>query len=192
MPLKSFSFPLPETRLFHTTKYVYKFKLRYGTHFNTQVEGNSEHISEEIEASIRAVLANHEYLKPFSTRSFIIFPYKSKWDSASRLRFKHGNRPLLPFPDVFTLYIEPKSLLHDPSYPSFETFKKTNDKSEDQNILYGTKSRKLGGIVQTLSNQPVQEAQNSIQSPDTHKGGILSFIASLIPFHFLFGGRSST
>ncbi|KAM8939223.1 membrane-anchored junction protein [Pelodytes ibericus] len=113
MPMKPFSFPFPETRLFHTAKHVYKFKIRYGTHFNMQVESSPEGISEEIVTSIRAVLANDDKLSPFSTKSFVIFPYKSNWDSASHLRFKHENKSLFPFPYVFTIYIEPRILQDD-------------------------------------------------------------------------------
>ncbi|KAM4723089.1 membrane-anchored junction protein [Rhinophrynus dorsalis] len=162
MPIKPFSFPIPETRFFHTTTHVYKFKIQCGAHFNKEDTGNKEYILKEIVESIRAVLANHDNLHPFSTEHFIIFPYKTKWDSVSRLRFKHRSKNLLPFPYVFTIYIEPKSLLYDeneiqlPDYPEKE----------------------------------IQEPCPS-SALDAPKAGILQFFASLNPLRFLFGGRNS-
>uniref|UniRef100_A0A8C5Q2U5 Membrane anchored junction protein n=1 Tax=Leptobrachium leishanense TaxID=445787 RepID=A0A8C5Q2U5_9ANUR len=192
MPMKPFYFPFPETRLFHSTKYVYKFKLRYGARFNVQFEGNSEHISEEIVASVRAVLANNEHPNPFATQNLIIFPYKSKWDSASRLRFKHGHRSLLPFPYVFTLYIEPKPLRDDQS-PSYESSKNKHEQCVDEKIMFDKKLRKTDEAVQQTSNQQAQVSQDTCTSDDsTTKGGIFTFLTSLIPFQFLFSGRSSS
>lgn len=113
MPIKPFSFPLPETRFFHTTNYVYKFKIRYGVNFCSEDTENNEQVMRELLDSVRAILANHDNLQPFSTKHFIIFPYKSKWDSAFRLRFKHGQKFLQPFPYVFTIYVEPYVLDYD-------------------------------------------------------------------------------
>ncbi|XP_071972704.1 membrane-anchored junction protein [Engystomops pustulosus] len=126
MPIKPFSFPLPETRFLHTAQYVYKFKIRYGVHFCS--EENSEEIMSELLDSVRVVLANHNNLQPFSTKHFIIFPYKSKWDSASRLKFKHGQKFLQPFPYVFTIYVEPYALLND---SQVETDREENNQIED-------------------------------------------------------------
>ncbi|KAG8438085.1 hypothetical protein GDO86_008681, partial [Hymenochirus boettgeri] len=111
MPIKPFTVPLPETRFFHTSKDIYKFKFHYGKNFKLENIENRDYISKEIEDSVRAVMENQENLHPFSTLHFVIFPYKSKWDSASRLKFKHGQKYLVPFPYVFTIYIESKSLM---------------------------------------------------------------------------------
>ncbi|XP_047547864.1 membrane-anchored junction protein isoform X1 [Lutra lutra] len=58
--------------------------------------------------SIRAVLGNLDNLQPFATEHFIVFPYKSKWERVSHLKFKHGEIVLVPYPFVFTLYVEMK------------------------------------------------------------------------------------
>ncbi|XP_053305423.1 membrane-anchored junction protein [Spea bombifrons] len=183
MSLKPFSFPFPETRFFHTKKYVYKFRIRYGTNFNVQAEASSKHITEEIEASIRAVLANHDNLHPFSTKSFIIFPYKSKWDSSCRLRFKHGPKSLLPFSYIFTIYIEPKSLLLDEKWPVSENFRATDNKNEKQEIL----CERNCGKMEDASEQDT----SSSFADDAQKGGILKFLTSLMPFRFLSRRRNS-
>ncbi|KAG9475558.1 hypothetical protein GDO78_003778 [Eleutherodactylus coqui] len=112
MPIKPFSFPFPETRFFHTTKYVYKFKIRYGVNFCSENTENKQQVMSELLDSVRAILANHDDLQPFSTKHFIIFPYKTKWDSASRLKFKHGPKFFQPFPYVFTMYVEPNVLAY--------------------------------------------------------------------------------
>ncbi|CAN2391465.1 Chromosome 11 open reading frame 85, partial [Pristimantis euphronides] len=107
MPIKMFSIPVPETRFFHTATNVYKFKIQYGVHFCSEDTEDKEQVMSELLDSVRAIIANHDNLQPFSTKHFIIFPYKSKWDSASRLKFKHGQNFFQPFPYVFTIYVEP-------------------------------------------------------------------------------------
>ncbi|XP_044125187.1 membrane-anchored junction protein [Bufo gargarizans] len=114
MPIKPFSFPLPETRFFHTTKYVYKFKIRYSAHFCSE-DTENKYVMSELLDSIRAILGSHDNLQPFLTKHFIIFPYKSEWESASRLKFKHCQSFLQPFPYVFTIYVEPYALVYGTS-----------------------------------------------------------------------------
>ncbi|XP_064220828.1 membrane-anchored junction protein isoform X2 [Aotus nancymaae] len=65
-------------------------------------------IIRELEDSIRAVLGNLDNLQPFATEHFVVFPYKSKWERVSHLKFKHGEIILIPYPFVFTLYVEMK------------------------------------------------------------------------------------
>uniref|UniRef100_H0XCA1 Membrane anchored junction protein n=1 Tax=Otolemur garnettii TaxID=30611 RepID=H0XCA1_OTOGA len=69
---------------------------------------NKEVIIRELEDSIRVVLGNLDNLQPFATEHFIVFPYKSKWERVSHLKFKHGEIVLIPYPFVFTLYVEMK------------------------------------------------------------------------------------
>ncbi|XP_075181500.1 membrane-anchored junction protein [Anomaloglossus baeobatrachus] len=145
MPLKPFSFPVPETRFFHTAKNVYKFKIRYGVNVSTQNTENNEEVMTELLDSVKAILANHENLQPFSTKHFTIFPYKSKWESASHLRFKHRQKLLQPFPYVFTIYVEPYVLVYN---SSLET------SSEEQN--------------NQIRENPVAETQDE-ETPDREK-----------------------
>ncbi|XP_074083739.1 membrane-anchored junction protein [Macrotis lagotis] len=108
MSLQAFTYPLPETRFFHTGTNVYKFKIRYGSSIRGEEISDEKIVSQELEDSVRAVLGNLDNLQPFTTDHFIIFPYKSKWERVSHLRFKHGAAFLDPYPFVCTLYVEMK------------------------------------------------------------------------------------
>uniref|UniRef100_G1T711 Membrane anchored junction protein n=1 Tax=Oryctolagus cuniculus TaxID=9986 RepID=G1T711_RABIT len=106
MSLKPFTYPFPETRFLHVGPSVYKFKIRYGNSIRGIEIENKDIIVEELEDSIRVVLGNLDNLQPFTTEHFVIFPYKSKWERVSHLKFKHGEAVLIPYPFVFTLYVE--------------------------------------------------------------------------------------
>uniref|UniRef100_A0A8C9N6L7 Membrane anchored junction protein n=1 Tax=Serinus canaria TaxID=9135 RepID=A0A8C9N6L7_SERCA len=95
MSLKPFTYPLPETRFFHAGRHVYKFKIR----------NSIENLTEENEV-IRVILGNLDNLHPFSTDHFTIFPYLSKWERVSKMKFKHENVHLVPYPYICTLYLE--------------------------------------------------------------------------------------
>ncbi|XP_066895512.1 membrane-anchored junction protein isoform X1 [Kogia breviceps] len=108
MSLKPFTYPFPETRFLHAGPNVYKFKIRYGNNIRGEEVENKEVIVQELEDSIRVVLGNLDDLQPFATEHFIVFPYKSKWERVSHLKFKHREIVLVPYPFVFTLYVEMK------------------------------------------------------------------------------------
>ncbi|XP_058518797.1 membrane-anchored junction protein isoform X2 [Ochotona princeps] len=108
MSLKPFTYPFPETRFLHVGPSVYKFKIRYGNSIRGAVTDDKDSIPQELEDSIRVVLGNMDNLQPFATEHFIVFPYKSKWERVSHLKFKHGETVLIPYPFVFTLYLEMK------------------------------------------------------------------------------------
>ncbi|XP_029813155.1 membrane-anchored junction protein [Suricata suricatta] len=108
MSLKPFTYPFPETRFLHAGPNVYKFKIRYGNSIRGEEIEDKEVILKELEDSIRVVLGNLDNLQPFATEHFIIFPYKSKWERVSHLKFKNGEIGLVPYPFVFTLYVEMK------------------------------------------------------------------------------------
>ncbi|OBS81550.1 hypothetical protein A6R68_20283 [Neotoma lepida] len=114
MSLKPFTYPFPETRFLHAGPNVYKFKIRYGDSIRGEEIEDKEVIIQELEDSIRAVLANMDNLQPFVTEHFIIFPYKSKWERVSHLKFKQGEIILTPYPFVFTLYVEMKWFTGNP------------------------------------------------------------------------------
>ncbi|XP_051900928.1 membrane-anchored junction protein [Pristis pectinata] len=109
MALKAFTYPLPETRFIHAGGTVYKLKMRYSHHIREDLGINREQVGQELEDSIRAVLGNLDNLQPFTTAHFTIFPYKNKWERLSELRFKQGNKVLISYPYVCTLYIELRS-----------------------------------------------------------------------------------
>ncbi|XP_010132390.1 PREDICTED: uncharacterized protein C11orf85 homolog, partial [Buceros rhinoceros silvestris] len=120
MPLQPFTPPLPETRFLHAGRLVYKFKIRYvlvlsvtssGLHPVTMSLGapdpdNMDGAAEELEEAIRVILGNLDNLHPFSTEHFTIFPYLSPWERVSKMRFKHKNVHLVPYPYVCTMYLE--------------------------------------------------------------------------------------
>uniref|UniRef100_A0A8C4R332 Uncharacterized protein n=1 Tax=Eptatretus burgeri TaxID=7764 RepID=A0A8C4R332_EPTBU len=107
MPLIAFSFPLPETRLFRAGEEVYKMNLRpTGSARHCSTHLNNDSTCAEMEDAIRAVLATKDNLKPFTTNSFTIYPYKRVWEGVNEITLKHGNRVLKPWPYVFTLYID--------------------------------------------------------------------------------------
>ncbi|XP_058871942.1 membrane-anchored junction protein-like [Acipenser ruthenus] len=106
MPVNTFRSPLPETRFFHADNCVYKFRIRYGNNARAEDFRNEEGITQELEDAVRVVLANLESVQPFATKHFNIFPYKSKWERVSELRFKQGSSSLSAHPDVCTLYLE--------------------------------------------------------------------------------------
>ncbi|XP_012580714.1 PREDICTED: uncharacterized protein C11orf85 homolog [Condylura cristata] len=108
MGLKPFTYPFPETRFLHAGPNVYKFKIRYGNSIRGEEIEKKEVISQELEDSVRVVLGNLDNLQPFATEHFIVFPYKSKWERVCHLKFRHGEVALVPYPFVFTLYVELK------------------------------------------------------------------------------------
>ncbi|XP_075137725.1 membrane-anchored junction protein [Leptodactylus fuscus] len=163
MPIKPFSFPQPETRFFHTTKYVYKFKIRYGVHFCSEDAEIIEQVMSELLDSVRAILANHDNLQPFSTKHFLIFPYKSKWGSASRLKFKHGPKFLKPYPYVFTVYVEP--------------YTSVCDNEEDH----------ISGHSDQLNTIPCPTLGHDSQDA----GGFMDWLRSFTLLRYLFGRRRS-
>ncbi|KFO28431.1 hypothetical protein H920_10292 [Fukomys damarensis] len=89
MSLKPFTYPFPETRFLHAGPSVYKFKIRYGDSIRGEEIANKEVIIQELE--------HHS-------------PDKSKWERVSHLKFKHEEVVLIPYPFVFTLYVEMKWL----------------------------------------------------------------------------------
>ncbi|XP_068117626.1 membrane-anchored junction protein [Hyperolius riggenbachi] len=206
MPIKPFSVPLPETRFLHSSKYVYKFKIRYGIHFSLEHLENNDETAKELIDSIRVIIASHNNLHPFSTRHFIIFPYKSKWDSASCLRFRHRQSSLLPFPFVFTMYVEPYSLFKEHSSTREEQKSEHEDEVREDNEncinIDNTTSQLLNGKGEQdkMSYPPADDTPTNDPSTDdtptddtstddsAHKAyGFLGYLMSFAPFRFVFG-----
>nr|XP_032637900.1 membrane-anchored junction protein [Chelonoidis abingdonii] len=106
MFLKPFTYPLPETRFLHAGRSVYKLKIRYGNFLCSDDIDNNENTAKELEKAIRIIIGNLDNLHLFTTEHFTIFPYLSKWERVSKLRFKHGDTFLAPYPHVCTMYVE--------------------------------------------------------------------------------------
>ncbi|XP_030316432.1 membrane-anchored junction protein [Calypte anna] len=116
MALKPFTYPLPETRFLHAGRLVYKFKIRYGNFHSAPDLNNTESAAKELEEAIRVVLGNLDDLHPFSTDHFTIFPYLSKWERVSKMRFKCENVCLVPYPYICTMYLELNSFQQNLSH----------------------------------------------------------------------------
>ncbi|XP_074692115.1 membrane-anchored junction protein [Strix aluco] len=106
MALKPCTYPLPETRFLHAGRLVYKFKIRYGNFNSAPDLDTTESAVKEVEEAIRVILGNLDDLHPFSTDHFTIFPYLSKWERVSEMRFKHEGVHLVPYPYICTMYLE--------------------------------------------------------------------------------------
>ncbi|XP_060780212.1 uncharacterized protein LOC132888180 [Neoarius graeffei] len=107
MPVQAFSFPIPQTRFFQVGQHVYKFKIKRGSKISGEEELlESEFVSEELENAVRVVLLSLDNLHPFTTQHFNIFPYKSRWERVSELRFRKGDKKLFAYPFLITLYVE--------------------------------------------------------------------------------------
>ncbi|KAM6377396.1 membrane-anchored junction protein [Pluvialis apricaria] len=127
MSLKPFTYPLPETRFLHAGRLVYKFKIRYGSFHSGPDLSNTESAVKELEEAIRVILGNLDDLRPFSTDHFTVFPYLRKWERVSKMRFKHENVHLVPYPYVCTMYLELSSFQQNLScgkllWPCFDNF----------------------------------------------------------------------
>ncbi|XP_061089424.1 membrane-anchored junction protein [Conger conger] len=137
MPVQAFSFPLPETRFFRAGRHVYKFKIRSGSKCSEEVI-NGELVTLELEDAVRVVLANLDSLQPFVTKHFHIFPYKSRWERVSELRFQQGGSILTAYPFLLTLYLETHDSLHA------HTAKRSRDwtpvRATEQDLLHPPRS----------------------------------------------------
>ncbi|XP_030357733.1 membrane-anchored junction protein isoform X2 [Strigops habroptila] len=159
MPLKSFTCPLPETRFLHAGSRVYKFKIRYG-HFSSAPDfDNTESAAKELEEAIRVILGNLDDLHPFSTDHFTIFPYLSKWERVSKMRFKHENVHLVPYPYICTMYLELNSFQQnvpcgkEVNQGSDELVKRRNEVSESTAGEASVKRRRVEVQAETSCPQ---------------------------------------
>ncbi|XP_074462658.1 uncharacterized protein LOC141750813 [Larus michahellis] len=148
MSLKPFAYPLPETRFLHAGGLVYKFKIRYGN-FSSAPDLNAGSAVKELEEAIRVILGNLDDLHPFSTDHFTVFPYLSKWERVSEMRFKHESVPLVPYPYICTVYLELNSFQQNVSRGkegnegSDALVKRSNEASESPAAEEAVKRRRV-------------------------------------------------
>ncbi|XP_027636463.1 membrane-anchored junction protein isoform X3 [Falco cherrug] len=149
MSLKPFTYPLPETRFLHAGRLVYKFKIRYGNFSSAPDLDNTESAVKELEEVIRVILGNLDDLHPFSTDHFTVFPYLSKWERVSKMRFKHENVHLVPYPYICIVYLELNSFQQNVSCGkevnkgSDEIVKRRNEVSESIAVEEMVKRRRV-------------------------------------------------
>ncbi|XP_031757252.1 membrane-anchored junction protein isoform X2 [Xenopus tropicalis] len=165
MPIKPFSFPLPETRFFHTEKDVYKFKFHYGTNFTTEDTKSKEHLSKEIVDSIRAVLANYENLHPFCTDHLIVFPCPKQTELGIIRKCCH-------------------------SRDTEEQSGNLTEKDDDEDMNHDESGTFSDEAVTQKPKCPDQADQDECPSSDFsgETGGILRFLSRLNPLQILFRG----
>ncbi|EHB04907.1 hypothetical protein GW7_20652 [Heterocephalus glaber] len=173
MSLKPFTYPFPETRFLHAGPSVYKFKIRYGHSIRTVATLLKSFQIYLFQDSIRAVLENLDNLQPFVTEHFIVFPYKSKWERVSHLKFKHEDVVLIPYPFVFTLYVEmkwfhenlsPGRPINDSPLGLVVVEKKAAGASKKQKRKLVEQHSSPGG-----ARQPRDKMRSSSQRPSTKK-----------------------
>ncbi|XP_045920198.1 membrane-anchored junction protein [Micropterus dolomieu] len=112
MPLQAFSFPVHETRCFKAGSFIYKFRIRGGSSYSGEEVMGGSCFNQELEEIIRTVLGNLDALQPFSSTHFIVFPYKKRWEGASKVMCRNGERRLRVYPFVLILYLE-KNVLNE-------------------------------------------------------------------------------
>uniref|UniRef100_A0AAQ4PSD6 Membrane anchored junction protein n=1 Tax=Gasterosteus aculeatus aculeatus TaxID=481459 RepID=A0AAQ4PSD6_GASAC len=103
MPLRPFSFPLPETRFFKADSLIYKFKISGGSSFRQDLVLNILTLLFLYLMSV-TILGNLDSLQPFSSAHFNVFPYKKPWEGASKVTCGEGRLRAYPFSLV--LYLE--------------------------------------------------------------------------------------
>ncbi|XP_064322158.1 membrane-anchored junction protein isoform X1 [Phalacrocorax carbo] len=161
MSLKPFTYPLPETRFLRAGRLVYKFKIRYGNLNSAPNLDNTESAVKELEEAIRVILGNLDDLHPFSTDHFTVFPFSdlSKWERVSKMRFKHENVHLVPYPYICTMYLELNSFQQKVSCGkevnkgSDEHVKRRNEVSESTAVEETVKRRRVEVRAETSCPQ---------------------------------------
>ncbi|XP_074966222.1 membrane-anchored junction protein isoform X3 [Phalacrocorax aristotelis] len=161
MSLKPFTYPLPETRFLRAGRLVYKFKIRYGNLNSAPDLDNTESAVKELEEAIRVILGNLDDLHPFSTDHFTVFPFSdlSKWERVSKMRFKHENVHLVPYPYICTMYLELNSFQQKVSCGkevnkgSDEHVKRRNEVSESTAVEETVKRRRVEVRAETSCPQ---------------------------------------
>ncbi|KAM9526385.1 membrane-anchored junction protein isoform 2-T3 [Guaruba guarouba] len=118
-----------------------------------------ENAVKELEEAIRVILGNLDDLHPFSTDHFTVFPYLSKWERVSKMRFKHANVHLVPYPYICTMYLELNSFRQnvpcgkEVNKGSDELVKRRNEASERTAGQASVKGRRVEVQAETSCPQ---------------------------------------
>ncbi|KAF5905395.1 membrane-anchored junction protein, partial [Clarias magur] len=124
---------------------------------------DSEFVTEELENAVRVVLMSLNNLHPFATQHFNIFPYRSKWERVSELRFRKGDTKLLAYPFLITLYVE----TNEPIHPARANHASTRVPSDSESRLDSPQLHTSCGVP--LANEPKR------RKTDEPQKGPLSF-----------------
>ncbi|XP_074479154.1 uncharacterized protein majin isoform X2 [Sebastes fasciatus] len=161
MPLQAFSFPFPETRYFRAGSLTYKFKIRAGSSFSGEEVLGGNCFDQELEEIIRTVLGNLDSLQPFSSAHFNVFPYKKRWEGASKAMCKLGERKLKAYPFSLILYLE-KNTQNEEAKEAAEKL------SPPQLKRRRTDSPLEEAIIKDLLNDMEAEGEDSVVRPSLH------------------------
>lgn len=114
MPLQTFTFDSkPDIRLVVYGKKVYKIKV------TCRKSSDKERIrklffeeknNKDLERVICAILNTHELL-PVQTDNFVVYPYKTYWETRDRVLFSQHGQPLDAHRFAFTFYVEVKEAI---------------------------------------------------------------------------------
>ncbi|XP_028330377.1 membrane-anchored junction protein isoform X3 [Gouania willdenowi] len=110
MTLQGFSFPLPETRLFHAGGFIYKVKIRGGPSYRGVEVKREDGFNQEMEEIIRSVMGNLDNLQPFSSTHYNVFPYKKPWKVVQT----QSNKNVDIYPFVLILYLDKSNQIGKP------------------------------------------------------------------------------
>lgn len=118
MPLETFTFDSkPDIRLVVYGKKVYKIKV------TCRKSSDKERIrklffeeknNKDLERVICAILNTHELL-PVQTDNFVVYPYKTYWETRERVLFSQHGQPLDAHRFAFTFYVEVKEAIANQS-----------------------------------------------------------------------------
>lgn len=114
MPLQTFTFDSkPDIRLVVYGKKVFKIKV------TCRKSSDKERIrklffeeknNKDLERVICAILNTHELL-PVQTDNFVVYPYKTYWETRDRVLFSQHGQPLDAHHFAFTFYVEVKEAI---------------------------------------------------------------------------------
>ncbi|XP_037614313.1 membrane-anchored junction protein isoform X4 [Sebastes umbrosus] len=161
MPLQAFSFPFPETRCFRAGSLTYKCKIRAGSSFSGEEVLGGNCFDRELEEIIRTVLGNLDSLQPFSSAHFNVFPYKKRWEGASKAMCKLGERKLRAYPFSLILYLE-KNTQNEEAKEAAEKL------SPPQLKRRRTDSPLEEAIIKDLLKDMEAEGEDSVVRPSLH------------------------
>uniref|UniRef100_A0AAY5KE99 Membrane-anchored junction protein n=1 Tax=Esox lucius TaxID=8010 RepID=A0AAY5KE99_ESOLU len=203
MPIRYFSFPLPETRFFQAEQHVYKFKIRVGSNCSEVDMIGEQFVNEELENAIRAVLANLNCLQPFTTTHFTIYPYKSKWMRVSELRFeKLSGEKLLAYPYLITLYLETNTqtakcveatqtatewVISASLNPQSAVGSSVTDGSEAKGVTRNHEDKELHyGTVEESDLEEPNLSPDLDPKPSVRSGVLARFVSQVFPFSMFY------
>lgn len=118
MPLQGFTFDKkPDIRLVVYGETVYKIKVtcrQSSNRENIRKLCREEKNHKDLERVVCAIL-NSDVLMPVQTDSFVVYPYKTHWETSEKVLFSQHGQSLDAHPYSYTLYVEERQTLQRPA-----------------------------------------------------------------------------